>query len=98
MLVAFTFSRHVLECRGPSVDRPAVFLRAWVAISNTPPDHAVAGDSGEPRNDLRILANGLLNAEQHRAVKVPPLWFCGLWVENEQFHDGRWHVGSAGRS
>ena len=76
------------EGRGPSVDRPAVYLRAWVAIGNTPPDHAVAGNGREPGNDFRVVAKSLLNAEQHRAVEVPPLWLRGLWVENKQFHDG----------
>ena len=51
------------ECCGPCVDRPAVLLRAWVAIGNTPLDHPVAGNGAEPRNDLRVLAESLLNAK-----------------------------------
>ena len=51
------------ECRGPRVDRPAGLLRVWVAIGNTPLDYPVAGNGGEPRNDLRVLAKSLLNAK-----------------------------------
>ena len=80
-LVAFTLEGHVPKCRGPSVDRPAVLLRVWVAIGDAPLDHPFAGNGGEPRNDLRVLAKSLLNAKQNRAVELPPLWLWVVWVE-----------------
>ena len=74
------------ECRGPSVDRQAVPLRVSVAIGDAPLDYPIARNGSEPRNDFCVLAKGLLNAKQNRAVELPPLWLGCVRVEDKQFH------------
>jgi hypothetical protein len=49
-------------------------------------DYPIARNGSEPRNDFCVLAKGLLNAKQNRAVELPPLWLGCVRVEDKQFH------------